>query len=176
MRRPGGGYLARVIDADFDRFTSPLDYPMYVLTVPAAPSGGGRPSGCLVGFATQCSIAPPRFLVCLSKANHTYRCAATARVAAVHLLGAGDRDIAALFGTETGDEVDKFERCEWFPGPGRVPLLSRCRARFAGRVEDRLDLGDHGALLLAPTHVGPGVGGGVLMFSAVAGMDTGHPA
>ena len=181
MRRLGGGYLAGVIDADFDRFTAPLDYPMYVLTVPAAAPGGaqpgdGRPSGCLVGFATQCGIAPPRFLACLSKANHTYRCAAAVGVAAVHLLGAGDRDLAALFGTETGDEVDKFERCEWFEGPERVPLLSRCPAWFVGRVEDRPDLGDHGGLLLAPVHVGPGIAGGALMFSEVAGMDAGHPA
>ena len=173
LRGSSGGYPARVIDADFDRFTAPLDYAMYVLTVPAAASGG-RPSGCLVGFATQCSIAPPRFLVCLSKANHTYQPAATAGVAAVHLLGAGDGDLAALFGTETGDEIDKFERCEWFPGPERVPLLSRCPARFAGRVEARLDLGDHQGLLLAPVEVGPGLDGGALMFSTVAGMDAGH--
>lgn len=183
MRRPGDGYLARVIDADFDRFTAALDYPMYVLTVPAAPSGrsavssgAGRPSGCLIGFATQCSITPPRFLACLSKANHTYRSAAAAGVAAVHLLGAGDRDLAALFGTETGDEVNKFERCEWFTGPEGVPLLSGCPAWFVGRVEDRPDLGDHGGLLLAPVHVGPGIGGGALMFSTVAGMDAGRPA
>jgi flavin reductase (DIM6/NTAB) family NADH-FMN oxidoreductase RutF len=176
LRGSGGGYLAGVIDADFDRFTAPLDYPMYVLTVAAAPSGDGRPAGCLVGFATQCSIDPPRFLVCLSKANRTYRCATGAGVAAVHLLGAGDRDLAALFGTETGDEVDKFERCEWFPGPERVPLLSRCPARFVGRVEGRTDLGDHQGLLLAPVQVGPGLDGGALMFSTVTGLDAGHPA
>jgi flavin reductase (DIM6/NTAB) family NADH-FMN oxidoreductase RutF len=94
----------------------------------------------------------------------------------VHLLGAGDRDLAALFGTETGDEVDKFERCGWLPGPEGVPLLSRCPARFVGAVEARLDLGDHEGLLLAPVHVGAGLDGGALMFSTVAGMDAGHPA
>jgi len=94
-----------------DRFVAPLDQPMYVLTV--AGTDGGHPSGCLVGFATQCSIAPPRLLACLSKENHTYRAAASASVAAVHRLAASDHDLAALFGEQTGDEIDKFARCAW---------------------------------------------------------------
>jgi flavin reductase (DIM6/NTAB) family NADH-FMN oxidoreductase RutF len=161
-------------DAGFDRFVAPLDYPMFVLTVPGG--AGSRPSGCLVGFATQCSISPPRFLVCLSKANHTYRYAGLAGVAAVHLLTAADRDLAVLFGTETGDETDKFERCEWFEGPGGVPLLARCPCWLVGDIHARLDLGDHQGLLLRPTHVGGGVDGGPLMSSAVLGLDAGHPA
>src|SRR4051794_41781759 len=46
-----------------------LDYPMFIVTVAA----GGERAGCLVGFATQCSINPPRFLVCLSDKNRTFR-------------------------------------------------------------------------------------------------------
>ena len=48
-----------------------LDYPMFVVTTRA----GDEPAGCLVGFASQVSIRPPRFLVGLSKRNHTYRVA-----------------------------------------------------------------------------------------------------
>ena len=44
----------------FGALTSALDYPMFIVTV--APDGGR--AGCLVGFATQCSIDPVRFLVC----------------------------------------------------------------------------------------------------------------
>jgi flavin reductase (DIM6/NTAB) family NADH-FMN oxidoreductase RutF len=163
-----------VTDAGFDRFAAPLDYPMFVLTVPGA--AGSRPSGCLVGFATQCSISPPRFLACLSKANHTYRSASGVGVAAVHLLTAGDRDLAVLFGTETGDEIDKFERCEWWAGPDGVPILTRCPGWLAGDIEARLELGDHQGLLLRPTHLGEGVSGRPLMSSAVIGLDAGHPA
>ncbi len=38
---------------------SHLDNPMYVLTV----ASDERRAGCLVGFATQCSIRPPRWYV-----------------------------------------------------------------------------------------------------------------
>jgi len=171
--RPGG-YQSGVQDMEFDRFVAGLDQPMYVLTV--AGTDGGRPSGCLVGFATQCSIAPRRFLVCLSKANHTYRASRLVAVAAVHRLGAADRELAVLFGTETGDEVDKFEQCEWFDGPDGVPILARCQGWLVGSIDARLDLGDHEGLLLHPTHAGPSDGGEPLMSSAVTDLDAGHPA
>lgn len=37
-----------------EALTAALDYPMFVVTVAA----GGERAGCLVGFATQCSIDP----------------------------------------------------------------------------------------------------------------------
>lgn len=84
--------------------------------------------------------------------------------------------LAVLFGTETGDEVDQFEPCDWYAGPSGVPLLARCPAWFAGTVVDRFDLGDHEGLLLNPTHTGPGVAGPALMLSAVSRLRAGHPA
>ena len=46
-------------------------------------------------------------------------------------------DLVELFGGETGDEIDKFERCAWRPGPGGTPLLDGCPNRFVGRVLER---------------------------------------
>ena len=59
----------------FDRLVSLLDYPMFVVTTRA----DDEMSGCLVGFSTQVSINPSRFLVGLSKRNRTYRVASRAR-------------------------------------------------------------------------------------------------
>jgi flavin reductase (DIM6/NTAB) family NADH-FMN oxidoreductase RutF len=114
-------------------------------------------------------------LVCLSKANHTYRVAARAGSVAVHRLAASDHDVAELFGEQTGDEIDKFARCAWTEGPGGVPLLERAPAVLVGDIEDRLDLGDHEGLLLRPTHVWQRAGVPVLMFSAVRDLSAGHP-
>ena len=72
---------------------------------------------CLVGFVSQVSIGPPRFLIGVSKLNHTYRVAQHATHPAVHLLTRRHRDLAWLFGGETGDRVAKFDRCSWSPGP-----------------------------------------------------------
>jgi flavin reductase (DIM6/NTAB) family NADH-FMN oxidoreductase RutF len=132
------------------RWVGNIDYPMYIVTVAAR----GERSGCLVGFSTQCSIDPLRFLVCLSDENHTYRIAQDAEVLGMHLVPASADDLVALFGSETGDEVDKFERCAWHDGPEGVPVLDDCPNWFAGRILDRMPAGDHLALLLEPIAAG----------------------
>src|SRR2546430_735081 len=118
-----------------DQLTSELDYPMIIVTTAA----GGERSGCLVGFHTQCSIHPARWAVWISKANHTHRLALRAGVLAVHFPSAEDRDLAELFGEETGDQIDKFARCAWTEGRDGVPLLDRIGNRFVGRVRDTFD-------------------------------------
>lgn len=133
--------------ADFQALVSTIDYPMYVVT---AAAGDGELGGCLVGFTTQCSIDPARFLVCISKRNHTYRVARHAEVLVVHFLTRDDVDVARLFGEHTGDEVDKFRRCEWERGPGGAPIVGGTRGWVAGRVLERIDCGDHVAFLLDP--------------------------
>src|ERR671920_1608506 len=98
--------------AALDRLVNRLDYPMLVVTAEA----GGERAGCLIGFATQCSINPPRFLVCLSDKNYTFRVAQHAPVLVVHLVPGDADELAELFGSHTGDEIDKFEHCAWSPG------------------------------------------------------------
>ncbi|XRQ16232.1 flavin reductase family protein, partial [Actinomadura welshii] len=128
---------------DSDRFVDGFDYPVFVVTT--ADPGTGTRAGCLVGFATQTSIEPFRFLVCLSRRNHTYRTAEAASVLAVHVLGRDEpqRELAALFGGETGDDTDKFARCSWRPGPEGVPLLTGAPRHLVGRILERVPLGDH---------------------------------
>lgn len=109
-------------DEPFDAVVASADAAMVVVTAAA----GGQRAGCLVGFHSQTSIEPRRYGVWLSKANHTYRVALMADHLAVHFLTDADRDLAELFGGVSGDDVDKFARCGWEPGPHGVPLLHRC--------------------------------------------------
>jgi len=151
---------------------SALDYPMFIVTVAA----GGERAGCLVGFTTQCSIDPPRFLVCLSRANRTYRVARDAESMVVHLVPREAADLAGLFGGETGDEVDKFEHCAWRPGPGGAPLLEECPNWFAGRILTRIPAGDHDAFLLDPYAAHGESGDRPFEFHRAKRIDPGHPA
>jgi flavin reductase (DIM6/NTAB) family NADH-FMN oxidoreductase RutF len=129
----------------FETIMASTDSPMLVVTTRG---GSGENSGCLVGFATQCSIDPSHFLVLLSKKNHTYEVAKRADLLVVHQLREDDKELARLFGEETGDEIDKFADISWSPGPGRVPVLADVDW-FAGRIQQRFDCGDHIAHLLA---------------------------
>ena len=130
----------------FHELVGELDYSMFIVTV----RDGDQRAGCLVGFATQSSIDPARFLVCLSRKNHTYRVAQHADLLAVHFVPRDAGALAELFGGHSGEESDKFAHCEWYPGPDNVPILRECGNWFAGRVLERLDLGDHVGFLLDP--------------------------
>jgi flavin reductase (DIM6/NTAB) family NADH-FMN oxidoreductase RutF len=124
-----------------------LDYPMFIVTA----ADGDDHDGCLVGFTTQASIDPPRFLVLLSDKNHTTQIALRAQHLGVHCVPADRDDLAQLFGGETADDgVDKLGRTGWHEGPHGVPLLDQCPNRFVGRVEARLEAGDHIGHLLTP--------------------------
>jgi flavin reductase (DIM6/NTAB) family NADH-FMN oxidoreductase RutF len=90
-------------DADFGQIVGELDYPMYVVTTRA----GDDRAGCLVGFTTQTSIDPQRFLACISRANATSRTVESATHVAVHLVGRDHVDLARLFGEESEDWTDK---------------------------------------------------------------------
>ena len=159
-------------EEEFQRLVGRLDYPMYVVTAGA----GERRSGCLVGFGTQCSIQPPRYWVCLSKNNRTYQVAKEAVALGVHVLGPDDGELARLFGEETGDDVDKFERSGWEPAPdGVTPVLRSCRRWFVGRVVARVDVGDHVSFLLHPLWAEAGEGDGPAMgFQDAKGLHPGH--
>ena len=155
----------------FVRITVALDYPMLIVTTVA----GEERAGCLVGFSTQCSIDPPRYLVCLSDKNRTTRVAARATALAVHFVPDTARDLAELFGSETEDTTDKFERCDWHPGPDGLPLLDGCRRWFAGRILDRRRVGDHIGHLLEPFAAADEEDADeMLMFSDAKNIDPGH--
>lgn len=156
----------------FDELMAELDPPMFIVTAAV----GGERAGCLVGFATQTSIHPQRFLACLSRANRTTRVAAGATHLGVHVVPAGEERLARLFGGETGDEVDKFARCAWREGPHGVPLLDDCANRFVGRVLERLDVGDHVGHLVEPVAADHGAAGPELTFHRARRIEPGHPA
>jgi flavin reductase (DIM6/NTAB) family NADH-FMN oxidoreductase RutF len=156
----------------FQRLVARLDYPMFIATVTA----GGKRAGCLIGFATQCSIHPPRFLAGISDKNHTYRVAQGAGSMAIHLVPEGATELAELFGGETGDDTDKFERCAWRPGPDELPLLDDCPNRFAGRILDRIDFGDHVGIVLEPFFAEADDDAGQLGFLRAKRIEPGHEA
>jgi flavin reductase (DIM6/NTAB) family NADH-FMN oxidoreductase RutF len=150
---------------------SAVDYPLYVVTARA----GDEVSGCLAGFITQSSIKPARFLICVSKLNHTFGPARSSRGLGLHLLGSDQRDVASHFGELTGDEVDKFEGIAWAPGRTGAPILSECAAWVEGPTLGRMDGGDHEAFLIGVQDGGLGRHEGCFMLRDASGFKPGHP-
>ncbi|MEU2390819.1 flavin reductase family protein [Streptomyces sp. NPDC007369] len=168
MSEPGPG-------PGLDAFNAALNGPVYVVTV----ASGGKRAGCLVGFASQCSIDPPRFVVWLSTANHTHTVARGARHLTVHLLRRDQRELAELFGGLTGDRVDKFARTGWRPGRDGSPVLSDAADWFTGRIEAVVAGGDHEGFLLSPVEQSPPAPGPAappMRYADVCDVEPGHPA
>lgn len=158
----------------FESIVGRIDYPMFVVTARV----GDERDGCLVGFATQCSIDPARFLVCMSDKNRTTRLleGGPADAMVVHLVPEDAGRIVELFGSETGDETDKFARCEWAPGPEEIPLLADCPSWFAGRIVERIRLGDHIGHVVEPFAGEDPSDAGWFPFSRAKELEPGHEA
>ena len=158
-----------------DVFIDRLDPDMCVVTAAA----DGDRAGCLVGFASQCSIRPVRYVVWLSKANRTYRVARTASRLAVHLLTREQRGLAELFSGETGDRTDKFARARGREEAGGAVVLTDAAAWFVGTVVLRCDGGDHVGFVLEPETWGERDdtdGTRLLRLSDAVSIQPGHPA
>jgi flavin reductase (DIM6/NTAB) family NADH-FMN oxidoreductase RutF len=145
--------------------------PAFVVTAYAE----GRRAGCLVGFATEVSIAPARFLVCVSRLNATFPVAAAAERLAVHAVTEAQRGLAELFGGETGDDVDKFGLCDWTPASDGTPILTACPTWFLGRIVERVDLGDHVGFILHPERSQDGGAIAWLTVRDLGEIAPGHP-
>jgi flavin reductase (DIM6/NTAB) family NADH-FMN oxidoreductase RutF len=158
------------VDSEFERLMAQLDYSLFIVTAAA----DGQRSGCLVGFASQVSIHPQRFLVCISGKNHTFGVAQRSQTLVVHFVPERAEELAVLFGGETGDEIDKFKRCRWEEGPDGVPVLSDLEDWFAGRVLEQLDFGDHHGFLLEPIEGEAHRSGASLTFRRAKWIEPGH--
>jgi len=124
----------------FETIVSSLDRPMVVVTTVA----DGERGGCLVGFHAQSSIEPARYSLWLSKANHTYRLALRATHLGIHFLRRDDLPLAELFGTLSGDQVDKLSLTDTETADDGLPLLVGCPNRMVVRRHALLDEGgDH---------------------------------
>lgn len=161
------------VDEPFDELIHAVNTAMVVVTVAV----DGEPSGCLVGFHAQCSINPRRYALWFSKANHTYELALQAEAYGVHFLGAGDLSLARLFGTTTGDEIDKFELVEWTEGAEGVPLLDACPTRMVLRRHALFDAGeDHLCVVGEPVAAQCDTGFTPLRLRDVEHLEPGHEA
>jgi flavin reductase (DIM6/NTAB) family NADH-FMN oxidoreductase RutF len=132
---------------DFNTLMAALDSPLIVVTT----ADERERAGCLVEFHAQSSIEPQRYCVWLSKANYTYRVALQSSHLVIHFLTEDDLPLAELFGTKSGDTVDKFAGLPVDAGPGGAPVLRQCPHWLAVRRIALLDEGgDHVCLTTEP--------------------------
>ena len=129
-------------DEGFAEVMGSLDTPMAIVTTVSL--DGRTRAGCLVGFHCQCSIDPPRYVVWLSKANHTYRVGSLGGAVRGALARRGRRRPRRALRHVTGNEVDKFADVPWADGGDGLPVLERVANRLVAGRHTLIDDGsDH---------------------------------
>ncbi|WP_038170999.1 flavin reductase family protein [Tomitella biformata] len=157
----------------FEGVAAELDYPMLIATT----SADGESTGCLVGFATQVSLQPARFLVCLSDKNYTHAVATRASHLAVHYIAADQVELARLFGEQTGDVINKLARCDWRLAADGLPVLTGAECWFAGPIVQVVPFGDHTGFVIEPDRgAAPERSAQLLSSLQVRSLEPGHGA
>ncbi len=114
------------------------------VTVVTARADDGRPVAMTVSSFAGVSLDPPLILWCAQRDVWPFAVFNTTGHFAVHVLHAGQADLAMHFAREIDD---KFADIEHRTGLEGVPILDDYAALFQCRVEQRLDGGDHAILL-----------------------------
>jgi len=112
---------------------------------------GRRPVGFTATSFTSVSMHPPLVSICVSRRSSCWLVLQATEHVAVHVLDAGQADLARAFSTRG---VDRFAAVGWRPGPFGVPLLNRALGWLVGRVAARVTAGDHAIVLAEPVTVG----------------------
>ncbi|MBV1855552.1 flavin reductase family protein [Catellatospora tritici] len=121
------------------------------VTVVTLSGGSGLPP---VGFTatsfTSVSLRPQLVSFCLDRESTSWPAVQQARHVAVHLLAAGQHDLARNFATKG---IDRFaDQTTWTPGPYGMPLLHGVLATLVCEVDARVPAGDHAIVLGRPVH------------------------
>ncbi len=105
--------------------------------------GEEGPLGITANSFSSVSLDPP--LVLWSPARTSARFPAFTRAShfAIHILGDDQRAVSDNFARQSTG----FEQFDWTEGPGAVPLLEGCLARFVCVQHDLHDGGDHAIIV-----------------------------
>ncbi|SOC06722.1 flavin reductase family protein [Rhodobacter maris] len=111
-----------------------------VTVITAREQGSGDPIGITVNSFASVSLDPALVLWSAARSSMRHRHFAAAPAFAIHVLGAGQTDLAKRFSTSSGPG---FEGLEARLNAQAVPLLEGCLARFECETEATHEGGDH---------------------------------
>ena len=114
------------------------------VTIITSRAADGTPVGITASSFNSVSLDPPMVLWSLARSALSLPAFEHSAHWAVHVLGAGQEDLAMRF-ARSG--ADKFAGLDVGAGAGGAPLLEGCAARFVCATEQIVDGGDHRVFL-----------------------------
>jgi flavin reductase (DIM6/NTAB) family NADH-FMN oxidoreductase RutF len=104
---------------------------------------GDRINGMTAAWVSRASEQPFLTMISVYKENFSHGLISQSRIFAVNFLADGQQSLAIHFGRQSGREVDKFRKVDYFQDRTGSPILSASLAFLDCRVVAELDSGDH---------------------------------
>jgi flavin reductase (DIM6/NTAB) family NADH-FMN oxidoreductase RutF len=118
---------------------------MYVITS----RSGERYGAATITWVSQASFKPPLLMVALRKDGSAYQCIVESRVAVLHVLDVGQRDLAQKFFAATEQSEGLLNGEPHREGKTRAPILENLGAYLECRVVEIVEKhGDHAVVIL----------------------------
>ncbi|MGH9683841.1 MAG: flavin reductase family protein [Candidatus Acidiferrales bacterium] len=118
---------------------------MYVLTS----RSGDRLGVATITWVSQASFKPPLLMAAVRKDSNVFRCLSQSRVAALHVLGADQKQLAQKFFSPTRGALGELNGEPFFDGKTSAPVLKNLPAYLECKVIDiREEYGDHALVVL----------------------------
>jgi 3-hydroxy-9,10-secoandrosta-1,3,5(10)-triene-9,17-dione monooxygenase reductase component len=125
---------------DARRFRSALGAFATGVTIVTSRDAGGKDVGLTANSFNSVSLEPPMVLWSLAKNARSLPAFLAANRFAVHVLAADQEELSLRFAARGSD---KFAGLDLERGPGELPMLRGCSARFLCRTAFRHESGDH---------------------------------
>ena len=117
---------------------------MYVMTS----SHGDHHGAATLTWLSQASFKPPLLMAAVRPTSNVFKCLAESGVAAIHILDAGQQDIAQRFFCPTCVVDDTINGEPFTPGLTRASILKNARAHVECEVRHIFDRGDHAVVVM----------------------------
>jgi flavin reductase (DIM6/NTAB) family NADH-FMN oxidoreductase RutF len=99
-------------------------------------------NGLSVAWMTQVSYSPPLVMACVGKEKYTHELIDDSGVFAINILSERQRDVAKLFGLQSGRASNKFSEVGYDFKKSGAPILKDCLAYVDCTVHKSIDVGD----------------------------------
>lgn len=118
---------------------------MYIITA----RSGERYGAATITWVSQASFKPPLLMVALRKDGSVYQCLVESHVAVLHVLDAGQRDLAQKFFAATEESQGMLNGEPYSEGKTRAPILDNLGSYLECEVVEIVEQhGDHAVAIL----------------------------
>lgn len=108
-----------------------------------------RYGAATVTWVSQVSFKPPLIMVAVRRQSNVFKCLADSRMAALHIVGNGQQEIARRFFFPTRANCTTINGEPFMKGKTAAPILANLPAHIECQVERIVDTdGDHAVVIL----------------------------